>query len=128
MAPVKISLENHWKGDTWPGMVIGPVIINDEQPPVALASCKMQFRDGDDVLGHEFNSVPGQDIGTITIDDADTWEITVPEQLLNLDAGDIVSGLINTKYWHWDFETIDVNGKKLTLYYGKIKVKEDVTS
>lgn len=127
MAPVKITLNDHYKGDTWPGIIVGPVLINSVQPTSNLASVRLQFRDEDDVLGHEFNTVGGAGIGTITIDDPVTWEITVPAQLLDLDAGTVIKGMKNKKTWYWDFETTDANGDIITLYTGTIKVSEDVS-
>lgn len=118
MPPVYIRLDSHYKDDTWTGMTVGPVLINTAQPEYTLASVKMQFRDQADQLGHEFNTVGGTGIGTITITNATTWVITVPEQLLNLTKG----------IWSWDFETINSEGTKLTLYEGIIKVIEDTTS
>ena len=125
--PEKIKLNDHYKGDFWEGMSVGPVLINGVQPTVNLAAVRMQFRDEDDVLGHEFNEAPGAGEGTITITDAVTWEINVPEQLLDLDAGVVNNRLTNSKTWYWDFQTTDTNGRILTLYRGTIKVKEDVT-
>lgn len=127
MAPEKIKLHDHYKGDQWIGMSVGPILINGATPPANLASVKIQFKDEDDNLGQEFNTTGGAGIGDITIDDAVNWVITVPEQLLNLDAGAHVAGMKNSKVWYWDFETIDANGAPLTLYKGTIKVLEDIT-
>lgn len=118
MPPVKIKLLPHYKGDHWSGMAIGPILINDLQPGSQLASCRMHFRDEYGSLGHAFKTSPGAGEGTITIDDATTWEITVPVQALDLESGT----------WDWDFETTDANGTVLTLYVGTIKVIGDVTS
>ncbi len=125
--PVKIKLADHYKGDFWEGMVVGPVLINEAQPDQNLSAVRMQFRNENDQLGHEFNTTPGAGIGTITIDDAVTWEVTVPPQLLNLDADPVSAGMKNTKTWYWDFETTDASGAILTLYRGTIKVTEDVS-
>ena len=128
MAPVKIKLEPHYKGDWWVGMLVGPVLINGAQPAATLTSVAMEFRDENDVLGHKFSSAPGAGEGTITISDAATWEVIVPEQLLDLDAGTSQNGSSNKKTWYWDFETTDSDGVILTLYKGTIKVLEDVTA
>ena len=133
MAPEKITLVDHYKGDSWVGMIIGPVLFNGTAPLADLASCKLQFRDEFDALGQEFNivgeggAIDGA-IGLITIDDAATWEITVPVQPLNCDAGVSEDGSSNKKTWYWDFETVDADGVKLTIYKGTIKVFEDVTA
>ena len=126
--PAKITLEDHYKGDWWEGMVIGPVLVNGVAPTATLISCKMQFRDEWDELGHEFNTTPGAGIGTITIDDAATWEITVPPQLLNLLTDESENGKNNSKTWYLDFQTTDSDGAILTLYRGTIKVLEDVST
>jgi hypothetical protein len=120
MAPVKVSLENHYKGDYWSGMVVGPVLINGAQPITALHATegvKMQFRDEDENLGYTFATNPGAGEGTITVTDYNTWEFTVLAQLLGLNAG----------LWYWDLQTKDANGSILTLYKGNITVIEDVT-
>jgi hypothetical protein len=128
MAPEKITIADHYNGDTWVGMAIGPILINSLQPPNTLASCKLEFRDEDDTLGYKLTTTPGAGEGTITISDATTWVVSIPEQLIpGVDAGDVTAGMKNKKIWYWDFETIDSTGKKLTLYKGTLKVYEDVT-
>jgi hypothetical protein len=127
--PEKIKLSDHYKNDTWEGMIIGPVLINGAQPSQNIVSARMEFRDKDDQLGYALDTSPGAGEGTITIDDAATWEITVAPQLIpGVDAGVSSNGSSNTKIWYWDFETTDAAGVVLTLYRGTMKVKEDVTA
>lgn len=127
MAPTKVDLIDHYKGDTWVGMTVGPILINGTQPPTTLSEVNIDFKDKDDNLGYRLSSNPGAGEGTITIVDANTWEVLVPKQDLPLDAGDLEEGMKNKKYWYYDFQTIDSESTKLTTYKGKIKVYEDVT-
>jgi hypothetical protein len=120
MAPVKVTIDSHYKGDFWSGMVVGPVLINGAQPAAALHATegvRMQFRDEDNNLGQEFSTVSGTGVGVITVTDYATWEFTVLSQLLNLYAG----------IWYWGLETKDVNGVIITLYKGTITVIDDIT-
>lgn len=116
MLPVRVPLNDHTHGDTWEGIAsIGPVLINGSQPDYALSSCRMYFRTTLGVLGYKFKSSPGDGEGSITISDADTWEITVAAQALPLDIG----------MWEWDFETTDSDGTILTLYSGTLEIVEE---
>lgn len=118
MPPVKIDpLPVHTRGDHWDGMIVGPVLINDETPYFNIASCRMQFRDGEGNLGYELNSVPTAGKGTIDLTDPITWLVTLPLQALPLDVGK----------WYWDFEVTDTDGSVLTLYTGTMKVIGDIT-
>ena len=117
MAPVTIKINEYYKGDSWSGLDIGPVIIDGAQPLLTLASCRMHFRDEDGALGYALNTVVTVGKGTIVISNTVTWEILVPKQILDLTAGK----------WFWDFETTDAAGNVLTLYKGSLKVKQDVT-
>jgi hypothetical protein len=118
MKPVNITLEDHYQGDSWVGMGIGPVLINDAQPPNTLSSCKLQFRDKFGQLGAILSTAPAAGEGTITIDNATTWEASIAPQLLSLPRPGI---------WTWDFQTTDSAGIRRTLYSGKIRVRGEVT-
>lgn len=117
MRPVPVTLNDHTRGDTWEGITIGPVMFNGAQPTSVLSSCRMQFRDDNDTLGYELNSVPATGKGPITITNSTTWVVTVPAQQLPLDAAT----------WRWDFETTDAGGVVRTLYSGILRIKADVT-
>jgi len=118
MPPVIIKLDSYYKGDSWGGMLIGPVIINDAVPAYPVASVRMQFRDtefGD--LGYELNTTPAEGQGLINIINAATWEIAVDPQVIGLTEG----------RWDWDFECTDSMGFVVTLYRGVLVVKGDIT-
>ncbi len=121
MLPFKLKLPEHYKGDSWPGFVIGPVTLNGVSPPASVSSCRLQFRDKDtDELGYELTteSPTPDDKGIIFItgDPAD-WLINIPTQLLPLNAGK----------WKWDFETTNAQNSIQTLFTGILKIKGDVT-
>lgn len=120
MTPYTLDLEDHYKGDAWEGMSIGPIVIDDGDGPVSpalpCASCRMQFRNGKTLdLGYSLSSDPGTGEGTITILDDATYEFEIPRQLLGLDAGT----------WEYDFETTDTDDLPTTWFKGKIKVRQD---
>jgi hypothetical protein len=117
--PVNIPFESHYRNDTWDGVpVIGPILINGLQPAASLVSARMDFRQPvSKVLGHRLSTTPGVGEGTVTIVDATTWEMTIPEQDLPLDAG----------RWEWDLETTDTNGTVKTYYRGTQPVTGDKT-
>ena len=118
MPPVQIKLDTHYEGDSWAGMLVGPIVINEAQPANPLASVRMQFRDVEtDELAFELNTSPGAGEGTITITNANTWEIEVPTQLIGLEAG----------RYNWDFQCTDSSGFVITTYKGIFRVTEDVT-
>ncbi len=117
MPPVKIKLEKHYAGDTWSGIAVGPVSINEMQPINPLSSVRMQFRNFNKELGYEFNTVADPEKGLIVISNADSWEFQIEPQFLKLGAG----------RWKWDIECTDDQDNVITLYYGCLTVKEDIT-
>lgn len=117
MQPVEVQLPDHTAGDTWERIHIGPILFNNAQPPESLQSCRWYFRDRKKVIGYKFKSSPGAGEGTITINDAATWDVTIPPTLMPLEKGD----------WHWDFETTDAAGVVRTLYHGVLKLTCDVS-
>jgi len=122
MKPVTVDLDEHYDNDSFLGLSIGPVLINDAQPTNTLSSCKMQFRDKWGNLLATFSTTPAAGEGTITINNATTWAITVAAQVLSC-------GVAYGKsiYVYWDFETVDSAGTKITLYKGRFKCRGDVT-
>lgn len=118
MKAVNVDLPTHTRGDTWEGVDIGPVLFDDVQPSSALVSCRMYFRSYESKrFGYGFNSEVVEGQGTIIIDDANTWEMSIDDQDLDLEAG----------RWRWDFETTDAAGAIRTLYKGVLTIKQDET-
>ena len=112
---VIISLADHKKGDRWVGIPsIGPVTINGSQPSNALTRIRMHFKHTKGML-FKLDSNDGE----IIIDDADTWEASIPE---------IEDFLPNNGEWSWDMEFYEENKTNpLTLYKGTITVHPDIT-
>ncbi len=112
--PGYLDLGTIVQGDTWNG--IGPAIvfsINGSPPSNPLAEAYLQFR-------KTYTSQAGETLAVgdgITINNASTWHITVPERNLSLCAGD----------WIWDLEVIDTAGRIKTWLAGKLKVLPQVT-
>lgn len=117
MQPVTVELQSHTRGDTWEGLLIGPILINEAQPEYPLAQCRLYFRNEKGVLAYKLKSTLGEEEegGDLVIVDANTWVIEAPEQLLPLKAG----------VYNWDFETIDSNGVVRTLYKGTFTITQD---
>ena len=118
----KETLERQLEGDSWPGITVGPVLVDGVAPASNAASAKMEFRDEYGTLAHTFNSAVVSGQGLITIDDAATWEFSILKQAIGLEA----DGLKSKKY-NWDFEVTDAAGDVLTLAAGTIKIDPDVT-
>lgn len=114
MYPLELPATKHFKGDDWEGLEFGPIIINEAVPENTLASCALEFKDADGVIGYRLSSDPQAGEGSLVIDDAVIWEITAPVQLLNLDTGD----------WNWYFSTIDSANVKRTLYKSILAIKD----
>ena len=118
MIPVQINLPNVHAGDTWEGVSFGPALVNGVQPPLALASCRLYFRDANTkTLAYGFKSVATVGFGTITIANAATWSVSIAAQILPLVAGTYL----------WDFEITDVAGTVITPCSGILIVTQDVT-
>lgn len=124
MVPPTIALDDHYRGDAWEGMSIGPIVEDVDGTPTppasACASCRLQFRNKTTLaLGYEF--VSGAEIpdgcGEITIVSAALYTFNIAEQILPLDAG----------YWVWDFETTDAAGLTVTWVQGTLRVRQDKT-
>jgi len=117
MAPLKMTLDAYYKGDTWKGFTLDSILIDGVVPTVNLASCKLQFRDKTGALGYELNSIEAICKGLITINDATTWALSIGGMVLDLEAGT----------WWWDLEMVDVNGDILTVLTGRLRVVDDIT-
>lgn len=119
VAPVTISLSEMTAGDTWQGIIIGPVLFNGAQPSYPLSSCRLYFRKmQDSTLSFAFESgTPSEGKGTITITNAATWSVIIPAQAHHLAPGS----------YKWDFETTDSVGVIRTLYKGVVNVAPDVS-
>jgi hypothetical protein len=116
-------LDRFRRGDSWVGITVGPVLVDGVAPASAIASVKMQFRDKNGTLGYEFNDDPATGEGTVTIDAAATWEISVLKQALPL----TVTAGKKSQNWYWDIEITDEAGAVLTVAAGKIVVDSDIT-
>jgi hypothetical protein len=117
MTPAFVELPPFVRGDTWSGIQIGPITFDNVAPTNALVSCRLHFRDKANKLGYGFSSISTVGYGIIVITDANTWEISIAEQSLPLEAGT----------WTWDFETTDSLGITKTYIRGNIKISEDRT-
>ena len=99
------------QGDTWGGI---PSITFDPAPNYNVASARMQFR------ASKVSPLPSATLsttdGTIVINNAVTWNFTVPVQNLALTAGT----------YNWQFQTTDSQGSIQTYMQGTIEVLLDV--
>jgi len=125
MPPASLPAMKHYRGDLWRDGYrrFGPMTDDDGNPPAPpCLYCRIQFRDKKtNVLGYELNSDPAvTGEGTITIEDAVTYEFNIPDQGLPLEAGTYV----------WDFETyltVDHSDPPITWFTGTMTVIQDVS-
>ena len=121
---VEIFPGDHKRGDEWPGMSVGPVLIGD--PPAQPADALLRVR------AHYILSVQGDiiyrfdsDVGEspdapIVIDNATTWEVTFTEVL---DGWLPLAG-----NWRFDIEFFRTgSAAPRTIYKGVQVVHDDVT-
>jgi len=117
MIPVFVELDDYYRGDTWDGITIGPILFDNIDPEYPLSACYIDFRDENGTLGYSFRTTPSIGHGEIIIIDSDKWEVKIFPTELPLMVG----------CWYWDFETMDSSGFKRTLYKGSMRVIEDIT-
>lgn len=125
MIPTTLPKQTHWRGDLWRDgyRKFGPITDENGNPPASPCKyCRLQFRskNAKGKLGYELNSDPSSGQGQINIDDAATYEFTLPDQALPLTAGD----------WVWDFETFtteDMSDAPITWFQGELEVIQDIS-
>lgn len=95
------------EGNTWNGLTVswssdGTVFADN------LAAVTMEFKDAQDTAGQTLTTAGG----TIVIDDANAWEITIPKIVLTLTPG----------VWKWHITTTDAIGVIKTRNTGEITI------
>jgi hypothetical protein len=111
---VRINLPSHVLDDKWEGIsTIGPVLVNEAVPAGALTRVTMELA----LDGVTFTlDTEGTPDAPITIDNATTWEASIPEvQDFLPTAGD----------WIWNmqfYESPDTS--PLTFYKGVLRVTD----
>lgn len=112
-----VNLPDHKRGDRWPGLTIGPILINGEAPTVTLARVRMHFVQGGQ--RYRLDSFDAGRDAPVTITDASTWIATIPA---------IESGfLTRAGTWEFDVEFWGTGQGPVTMLKGSIRVIEDVT-
>lgn len=99
------------QGDTWGGI---PSIIFTPAPNYNVVSARMQFRESK-VAVLPSATLSTED-GSIEINNASTWNFTVPVQNLALTAGT----------YDWQFQTTDSQGSVQTYMQGTLQVHLDI--
>jgi len=109
-----ISLTDHQVGDRWIGVAtVGPVTVNGQTPANALTRVRMTFQLGQ--ITYTLDSVGDQGI---TIDDADSWEASIP-------ARD--DFLPRAGKWKWEMEFWQSGYESpWTLYNGVLTVHDEL--
>jgi hypothetical protein len=115
-----VNLPDHKLGDRWVGIAqIGPVTINGATPTAPLTRIRMQFRQGSLLYTLDSDSEASDADAEIDLDNAATWQASIPEVDEFLSA----SGL-----WSYDIEFYDDDHESpLTLYQGTINVHPHIT-
>jgi hypothetical protein len=100
------------QGDTWGGI---PLITFTPAPQYPVASAKMQFRESK-VAVLPSATLTTEPSGGIRINNAATWNFTIPVQNLALTAGT----------YDWQFQTTDSEGNVQTYMQGTLQVYLDI--
>jgi hypothetical protein len=104
-----IRLAPHFIQNTnWPG--IPSIEPGDTPPSLNLASARMVFGRSSPVIDPLFtlSTVPADDEGLVTIDNATTWRLHVPSQPLPLPVGN----------YHWEVHATDSVGDAHVFHVG----------
>jgi len=112
---VQYDLPACFKGDTFPGLTVTGITVNDAAMTSTLASVRMQFRTTANASSASKSLTSAG--GDITIDDAAAWGFTVEPFSIDIAAREYV----------YDIETTDSGGTVRTYLYGTFRVKQDVT-
>lgn len=111
-------MPKHVRGDRWPGLTLGPILVDGAAPATTLARVRMHFKKGTSVYKLDTDATDRDT--AITITNATTWVATVPE---------IESGFLTTSgTWTFDIEFYGTGQGSSTLVTGDIRVLEDVTT
>lgn len=105
--PAIVYLTPIVEGDTWDGIAV-TFSSTGTAFDSALDSVTMDFRTLTGVVTQTLTSAGGE----ITIDDANAWEISVPEIVLSLSDG----------VWHWSITTTDSAGIIKTRVIGTLQI------
>lgn len=105
--PAIVNLTPIIEADTWDGIAV-TFTSNGSAFASTLAYVTMDFRTPAGLLTQTLSSADGE----ITIDNAATWEINVPEIVLSLGDGT----------WHWSITTTDSEGIIKTRVIGTLPI------
>lgn len=115
LSPETIFFEPCVEGDDWEGVpTIGPVLFNGTQPADALSKVRLIFFE---TLFTAPDLILTSESGIVVIEDAATWEISVPvvtAELFTLKAGT----------YKWVIETTDAAGVVRSLFKGILEVQD----
>ena len=110
--PKIISLDPHTQGDTWPGFEVTNITFNTNPPTYPLASCTLVFKNKKGTVLFKYGTTPAVGEGTITINDADTWAVTVEPTII-----DVIPDT-----YSWDMSFTDTDDTVVTVFSGKLLV------
>jgi len=105
--PAVVNLTPIVEGDTWDGISVS-WSSNGTAFDSPLASVTMEFRTPAGVSTQTLSTAAG----TIVIDDANAWEISIPELVLTL----------TDNIWHWSITTVDTAGIIKTRVVGTLPI------
>lgn len=111
--PVVVTLTPCVYLDTWDGLSNCSFESDGTAFGSALSRVRMNFKDGDGVIGKQCDS----ENDTITITDQDAWEFDVIAFQMILTPG----------VWQWSIETTDSEGDVKTRVTGTIQILSDPT-
>ncbi|WP_193214942.1 hypothetical protein [Luteolibacter marinus] len=94
-----------WR-DSWNGLRMSSVTVNDSAPDSAAASAELEFYQEKSPTGRPRLSLPA------TIANAATWDMTIPAQVLPLPPGE----------WYLRLRVIRADGKPKTYLQGTLRI------
>jgi hypothetical protein len=114
MTPKEYTIAPHVSGDSWNGIDLITISINSAPPDEELVSAKIQFRKSS--MGSVFLTLDSAD-GSVVIEDAALWQMSVPSQIVSLSPDD----------YYWDLQTTDASGSIKTYVKGTWTILGDIT-
>lgn len=118
MDPQTLDLDPITEAASWEGIPAMTIQRNEAPPDAALTSVEMRFQRTDIPANQpaEIAEINSDSAEQIQIVSAANWEISMPEQVLPLVAGN----------WRYVLITTDANGKPWVYVVGTILVKPTV--
>lgn len=114
--PANLEFPDAVTGDTFDGIALQSVLVDDAPPANALAKLEIHFRRTPATTGDAALKLSSTD-GGVTISDAAAWTATINSFTITLGAGT----------WYHDWQFTDAAGNVRTYIGGTWRIVQDVT-